>query len=227
MVEPAFPHNPGIFSSSRPCLYPLQGASVVLRWTVGEDQCSKVYSREGWGTLAESCVIACAEREEDIAPEKEGCTDGLSVCSLPLTAAFNPCPFRMSAAFLNLLSLVLGAQSGRFRIHCSAAIFISSDRLPVLGGFVFFTEVKDSSSHILIPYCCSAQCPVFPSLQLHILSSSSITVNSVSPGLCFSHLRSDGSAEQEECLRKRQEEFVFPTEEGSRRLVHGGVDSEC
>ncbi|KAK0214489.1 hypothetical protein IW262DRAFT_274804 [Armillaria fumosa] len=62
-------------------------------------------------------------------------------------------------------------------------------------------------------------------LQLHIPSSSAITVNSVNPGLCFSGLGSGGPAEQEERLRKRREEFAFTAEEGSRQLVYGAVGS--
>ncbi|KAK0215242.1 hypothetical protein EDD85DRAFT_498166 [Armillaria nabsnona] len=60
------------------------------------------------------------------------------------------------------------------------------------------------------------------SLQLHITA---LTVNSVTPGLCFSSLGlgSDAPAEQAERLQTRREEFAFSTEEGSRQLVYGAV----
>ncbi len=59
-------------------------------------------------------------------------------------------------------------------------------------------------------------------LQLHVTA---ITVNSVTPGLCFSGIGSDAPAEQAERLQTRREEFAFTTEEGSRQLVYGAVGS--
>ncbi|KAK0214683.1 hypothetical protein EDD85DRAFT_917266 [Armillaria nabsnona] len=59
-------------------------------------------------------------------------------------------------------------------------------------------------------------------LQLHVTA---ITINSVTPGLCFSGLGSDGPAEQAERLRTRRQEYAFTTEEGSRQLVYGAVGS--
>lgn len=65
-------------------------------------------------------------------------------------------------------------------------------------------------------------------LQLHVSqlpSSPAITVNSATPGLCFSGLGSDAPAEQVEHLRTRREEYAFTTEEGSRQLVYAAVGS--
>ncbi|KAK0215222.1 hypothetical protein EDD85DRAFT_1030002 [Armillaria nabsnona] len=62
-------------------------------------------------------------------------------------------------------------------------------------------------------------------LQHHVPSSPAITVNSVSPGFCFSDLGSGGPAEETQRLKKMQEELAFPTEVGSRQLVYAAVGS--
>ncbi|PBK94509.1 NAD(P)-binding protein [Armillaria gallica] len=64
-------------------------------------------------------------------------------------------------------------------------------------------------------------------LQLHVPSSPAITVNSVTPGLCFSGLGlgSDDPVDQAERLQTRRQEYAFTTEKGSRQLVYGAVGS--
>ncbi|KAK0463437.1 hypothetical protein IW261DRAFT_1672487 [Armillaria novae-zelandiae] len=61
------------------------------------------------------------------------------------------------------------------------------------------------------------------SLQLHVPSSPTITVNSVNPGFCHSGLRTTIPADEAEAMRKEEEELCFTTEEGSRQLVYGAV----
>ncbi|PBK94494.1 short-chain dehydrogenase [Armillaria gallica] len=63
------------------------------------------------------------------------------------------------------------------------------------------------------------------SLQHHVPSSPAITVNSVTPGFCFSDLGSGGPVEETQRLQKMREEFAFPTEVGSRQLVFAAVGS--
>ncbi|KAK0215220.1 hypothetical protein EDD85DRAFT_1000076 [Armillaria nabsnona] len=62
-------------------------------------------------------------------------------------------------------------------------------------------------------------------LQHHVPSSPAITVNSVTPGFCFSNLGSGGPAEETQRLKKMREELAFPTEVGSRQLVYAAVGS--
>ncbi|KAK0443712.1 uncharacterized protein EV420DRAFT_1277835 [Desarmillaria tabescens] len=62
-------------------------------------------------------------------------------------------------------------------------------------------------------------------LQLHVPSFPAITVNSVTPGLCFSNIRSGAPAKEAEHLQKIREELGFTTEEGSRQLVYAAVGS--
>ncbi|KAK0215090.1 hypothetical protein IW262DRAFT_1300324 [Armillaria fumosa] len=62
-------------------------------------------------------------------------------------------------------------------------------------------------------------------LQDHVPSSPAITVNSVTPGLCYSDIGSGAPAEEAERLQKMREELAFTTEEGSRQLVYAAVGS--
>ncbi|PBL00064.1 short-chain dehydrogenase [Armillaria gallica] len=62
-------------------------------------------------------------------------------------------------------------------------------------------------------------------LQGHVPSSPAITVNSVTPGLCYSDLGSGVLAEEAEHMQKMREELAFTTEEGSRQLVYAAVGS--
>ncbi|PBK60599.1 short-chain dehydrogenase [Armillaria solidipes] len=62
-------------------------------------------------------------------------------------------------------------------------------------------------------------------LQGHVPSSPAITVNSVTPGLCYSDLGSDVPAKEAERMQKMREELAFTTEEGSRQLVYAAVGS--
>ncbi|KAK0442440.1 hypothetical protein EV421DRAFT_1736294 [Armillaria borealis] len=62
-------------------------------------------------------------------------------------------------------------------------------------------------------------------LQGHVPSSPAITVNSVTPGLCYSNLGSDVPAGEAERMQKMREELAFTTEEGSRQLVYAAVGS--
>ncbi|KAK0184326.1 hypothetical protein F5146DRAFT_1075221 [Armillaria mellea] len=62
-------------------------------------------------------------------------------------------------------------------------------------------------------------------LQHRVTSSPAITVNSVTPGFCYSDLGSGGPPEEEERLKKLREQFAFPTEVGSRQLVYAAVGS--
>ncbi|KAK0489457.1 hypothetical protein IW261DRAFT_417208 [Armillaria novae-zelandiae] len=62
-------------------------------------------------------------------------------------------------------------------------------------------------------------------LQGHIPSSPAITVNSVTPGFCYSDIGSGVPAEEAERLQKMREELAFTTEEGSRQLVYAAVGS--
>ncbi|KAK0443239.1 hypothetical protein EV421DRAFT_1710192 [Armillaria borealis] len=55
------------------------------------------------------------------------------------------------------------------------------------------------------------------------LPPSTITVNSVNPGLCISNLRSKLPEEYQEANAKQEAELAFTTEEGSRQLVFSAV----
>ncbi|PBK58136.1 short-chain dehydrogenase [Armillaria solidipes] len=62
-------------------------------------------------------------------------------------------------------------------------------------------------------------------LQHHVPSSPAITVNSVTPGFCFSDLGSGGPPEEAQRMKKMRDELAFPTEVGSRQLVYAAVGS--
>ncbi|KAK0224414.1 hypothetical protein EDD85DRAFT_241407 [Armillaria nabsnona] len=62
-------------------------------------------------------------------------------------------------------------------------------------------------------------------LQGHVPYFPTITVNSVTPGLCYSDIGSDVPAEEAERMQKMREELAFTTEEGSRQLVYAAVGS--
>ncbi|KAK0214412.1 hypothetical protein IW262DRAFT_1405937 [Armillaria fumosa] len=62
-------------------------------------------------------------------------------------------------------------------------------------------------------------------LQHRVPSSPAITVNSLTPGFCYSDLGSGGPPEELQRLQKMREELAFTTEVGSRQLVYAAVGS--